>query len=124
MAELELGNLYDINKKNMEQFKPYDAILLKKKCNEVTKEIIDDLSSQFWMLLCREKYDYTIFHLVSIFDNEEFTEALFDCLNNRGKVLDISRKEDRNYEIWIKRYKDEEIVVYYLFNYQYGVIEV
>jgi hypothetical protein len=74
------------------------------------------------MLLCRERNDYTIFRLEDSIS--DFESALIECLNNRGKVLDITKQEDGNYEIWIRDNVTDDNVVYYLFNYNNAIIEV
>lgn len=118
-------NLYDLNKINMAQIKPYDVITLNRKCKETTKEIWDTFLQgcySYWMLLCRERNDYTIFRLEDSYC--DFCDALIECLNNRGKVLDITKQPDNNYEIWIRDTETDENFVYYLFDYSMGVITV
>ena len=118
-------NLYDFNKVNMAQIKPYDVITLNRICKKTVEDVwnrpvIKDYS--YWMLLCRERNDYTVFRLEN--NKEEFYSALLECLSNRGKVLDITKQPDNNYEIWIRDFDTDENVVYYLFNYSNAIIEV
>ena len=114
-------NFYDFNKVNMAQIKPYDPIALNRICQRAVDDIWQTLTP-YWMLLCRERNDYTVFRLKE--SKEEFFSALKECLTNRGKVLDITKQEDGNYEIWIRDFDTDENVVYYLFNYTNAVIEV
>ena len=58
------ANLYEINKASMAQIEPLDPIWFNKKCEHTAKEILKG-KSQYWMLLCRERYDITIFNLLS-----------------------------------------------------------
>lgn len=118
-------NLYDFNKANMAQIKPYDVITL----NRICKKTVEDIWGRFpqgtysyWMLLCRERNDYTVFRLEDSIS--DFESALKECLNNRGKVLDITKQLDNNYEIWIRDFDTDENVVYYLFDYNNAIIEV
>ena len=115
-------NLYDFNKANMAQIKPYDPIIVSRKCAEVANDIWDMERPSYWMLLCRERSDYTVFYLE--YDLEKLKSALIECLNNRGYVLDITKQDNGAYEIWIRDFDTDENVVYYLFNYEQGVIEV
>lgn len=77
------------------------------------------------MLLCRERNDYTVFHL---YQNQNpnppavAVQELWICLNNRGMVVDMDLQEAGGWEIWIKDGKDA--FVYYLFPFDEGVIEV
>ena len=117
--------LYDFNKINMAQIKPYDPIVLYKRCQEIAKEIYDagdKKVSNYWMLLCRERNDYTVFCIKQSLN--ELISALQDCFMNRGHVLDITKQPDNNYEIWIRDFDTNENVVYYLFDYNSAIIEV
>ena len=123
MSDIILGNLYDINKKAMKQVKPYDPFILNQECKKIAKEIWNTgRLPSYWMLLCRERNDYTIFLLEDSVN--DFKSALIDCFNNRGKVLDITKQPDNNYEIWIRDFDTKENVVYYLFDYNNAIIEV
>ena len=118
-------NLYDFNKINMAQIKPYDIITLNRRCKDITKEIWCSFlqgDHSYWMFLCRERNDYTVFRLENSIS--DFESALIECLNNRGKVLDITKQSDNNYEIWIRDFDTDENVIYYLFNYNNAIIEV
>lgn len=78
------------------------------------------------MLLCRERYDFTIFHM---YENQNpnppavAASELIQLIKSRGTVLSIERTEtDPNvWEIWIKI--DNEAFAYYLFNCDPFVIE-
>ena len=117
--------LYDFNKANMAQIQPYDDITLNKMCNQIANEIWNykDIDEKiYWMLLCRERNDYTIFCIQ--YNLNELIKAIRDCLKNRGYVLDITKQPDNNYEIWIRDFDTNENVVYYLFDYNNAIIEV
>ena len=122
-------SLYDFNKTNMAQIKPYDPITLNRMCGKAASEIWDSnfLAEEpkdkiYWMLLCRERNDYTIFCIEH--DVNELASAITECLTNRGHVLDITRQNDGNYEIWIRDFDTNENVVYYLFDYNNAIVEV
>lgn len=124
MAEQGLTvNMYEFNKVNMAQIKPLDVVFLNKKCIEAAKEIAGiNIKETYWMLLCRERSDYTIFHFKRCFT--DLYEALCECLRNRGDVLDFVKRDDGSYEIWIRNKETQENFVYYLFDYTEAVIEV
>ena len=104
----------------------------------LTKEQIDeikpDLEDWFnWtldgyaMLLCRERYDFTVFHL---YEKENpnppqiAVTELIDLLKNRGKILSIEKDSEtmnNAWEIWVKI--GEEAFAYYLFGCDDWVIE-
>lgn len=122
-SQLDTGfNLYDFNKVNMAQIKPYDPIVLNRMCGRIADDLWALEKPTYWMLLCRERNDYTVFRIES--DKEELKSALVECVSNRGMVLDISKQEDGAYEIWIRDIDTKDNVVYYLFDYNGGIIEV
>lgn len=122
MADVEMGNLYDMNKGIMKSQKP----LSKTKLREAKDKIkLFFLTDKYFMLLCHERRDYTIFNISKEDSSvEESAKILVDeCLVNRGEVLSIEKTEDDlAYEIWIRN--EEDIFCYYLFPYTQGVIEV
>ena len=125
IMEMPVINLYDFNKVNMANIKPYDVITLNRLCKKTAEDIWHTFKQgcySYWMLLCRERNDYTIFRLEDSIS--DFESALIECLNNRGKVLDITKQEDGNYEIWIRDNVTDDNVVYYLFDYNNAIIEV
>ena len=120
MADLDLGmDLYDFNKQAMNQEKPLDIIAL----HIIVKDMITDIygtKKPYWMLLCRERNDYTVFIPLTI---DGTYNDMLESLQNRGEVLSIDKQEDRNYEIWIRDIQTKENFVYYLFDYSFGVIK-
>lgn len=114
-------NMYEFNKANMAQVKPLDIIWFNQKCITTAKEIAA-VGTSYWMLLCREQNDYTIFHYYNSVD--DLADAINECLRNRGDVIDFVKRDDGNYEIWIRDRETKENFVYYLFNYNEAVIEV
>lgn len=121
-------NLYEFNQANMAQIKPLDTVALKRLCIRAAEQI---RQSDYWMLLNKERADYTLFHRTIGASDLELGEAIFETLTNRGKVIDFTECESGAYEIWIRipyvNEKYEEGVtdfVFYLFNYNIGIVEV
>ena len=75
------------------------------------------------MLLCRERYDFTVFHLYEL-QNENppniAAKELIKILQNRGYILSIEQEQDA-FEIWLSI--DKEVFAYYLFACDDWVIE-
>ena len=119
--EIDTGlSMYDINKNLMAQEKPLDPIAT----NRAVKDAADGVLASFkryWMLLCRERSDYTVFIINS---SKNLENELKETLLNRGQLLDITQQEDGNFEIWIRDPETKENFVYYLFDYSFGIIEV
>lgn len=115
-------NMYEFNKANMAQIKPLDTLWLIGKCNSIAKEIYE--KGHYWMLLCRERNDYTLFNINGSKDDKQLGSDIRECLMNRGYIIDLTTREDGSYEIWIRDKETEENFVYYLFDYTNAVIEV
>lgn len=119
MAEIDLGlSLYDFNKQGMAQEKPLDAIDF----NRQIINMIEDIAarSKYWMLLCRERNDYTVFIILT---KEGTVNEMLEALLNRGQILSIDKQKDGNYEIWIRDINTKENFVYYFFDYEFGIVK-
>ena len=118
--EIDTGvSMYEINKNLMAEDKPLDPIMINKVVKSTAKEILSSFK-KYWMLLCRERNDYTVF----IINGYNLEKELKETLLNRGYLLSIDKQDDGNFEIWIRDSITKENFVYYLFDYTFGVIEV
>lgn len=119
--EIDTGlTMYEINKNLMKEDKPLDPIAINIAVKKATDGVLASFK-KYWMLLCRERNDYTVF-IVNGSNNLE--KELKETLLNRGYLLSIDKQEDGNFEIWIRDSITEENFVYYLFDYTFGIIEV
>lgn len=126
MAEMNMGTLYDLNKnlvqKNINALE--EGVLNSKK--EIIKNFLRGTKDTYYMLLCHEQRDYTVFKINTLEDNKynEMISILIDeCLKNRGIIKSIELTKDKQaIEIWLMI--EEEAFVYYLFPYGEAVITV
>ena len=120
-AEIDTGlSVYDINKNLMSEEKPLDVIA----ANIAIKKAADEILASFktyWMLLSNERKDYTVF---IIKNSKKLEEELKETILNRGQLLDITKQEDGNFEIWVRDPDTNENFIYYLFDYTFGIVEV
>ena len=123
---VSLGTLYDFNKQILSKQKKlnqFEIDQIKLKIEEWFNWQIDGYA----ILLCRERYDFTIFHLYEKQNSNPCKIAvteLIDLLNNRGNILSIEKDSNtlnNAWEIWLEI--DKEIFVYYLFNCDDWVIQ-
>jgi len=113
-----LGTLYDMNKQLMLKEKPLDFMQINK-----VKDKIEDwfnwMLDGYAMLLCRERYDFTVFHLYEKGNKNPpavAAQELIEVLKNRGTILSIEKDNNINndaWEIWLNI--DGEVFAYYLF---------
>ena len=123
--EIEFGNLYDINKNLVKQneIKLSEGVLNSKK--EIIKNFINTPNHFYYMLLCNERKDYTIFDFKDFKTSEKCLDCakclVDECLINRGEIRGIDLTKDKDaIEIWMVI--DDEAYVYYFFPYDNGVI--
>jgi hypothetical protein len=124
MAEINSGvTLYDLNKDLLQNEKAISKTQLMKKRAEVI-DFFKEINNNYYMLLCNEQKDYTVFKT----DDKRIdtytiaADELILCLQNRGYILSIERTKDKAaMEIWMRI--DEYIFVYYLFGYDMGIID-
>ena len=119
-------NLYDYSKlfvNGMPEITEEDLKIGK----TLIKNYLRERKQEFYMLLCREIYDFTIFQNETQEDNwndEEFFSAILDCFANRNMAIkQINRAEDTSaIEIWVQ--VEEQPLCFYLFPYDLGVIKI
>lgn len=124
--KITIGNLYELNKQLLENEKPLSASKIREKTKSL-QTYFSQSSSAYFMLLCNDAKDYTLFHIINDETRIERTKKaageVIDCLSNRGEILSIEKvNESTAFEIWVRK-NDNSIFCYYLFNYDEGVIE-
>lgn len=112
-------SLYELNKQGFQ----YVPAISKEKTTEKLKEIGKWFKDKkYCMLLCRERYDYTVFNFIKKGYTQAALNDLRECINNRGKCLDIIYEDDKDaYEIWIRI--DKEVFMFLLFDCEDFIIE-
>jgi hypothetical protein len=94
------------------------------KAETTVKNFLSDNPSKYYMMLNNDEHYYTIYTFT---DNYRFTDMaaeIVDVATTLGEVKSIEISEDKHkVEFWITKGKDE-CIVYYLFDYAIGVIEV
>jgi hypothetical protein len=119
MSEVSMGTLYEFNKSAMSKDKKMSSF----KLTETLNKMIPFFSEHtYFMLLCHEQRDYTVFRLSSTEKEKNAIQDLKKCLINRGDILYIEKENINNaYEIWMRI--EDNIYVYYLFPYDEAIIE-
>ena len=123
--EIAVSTLYEINKSLVKQneVKLSETALNNKK--EIIKHFIEQTDNNYYMLLCNERKDYTIFDLWNVKLNDLIKPVdclINECLIPRGEIRGIDLTKDKQaIEIWMVI--DNEAYVYYFFPYNSGVIE-
>ena len=127
MSDISLGTLYDVNKNLVlkNEIELTDGVLNSKK--EIITNFMRQINNTYYMLLCNERKDYTVFKMNDK-DNDdsvrEIVSILVDeCLRNRGEIRGIDLTKDKDaIEIWL--IIEDEAYCYYFFPYDAAIIEV
>lgn len=122
-SKVSIGTLYDLNKAAVIK----EISLTGEKLEEKKPAIIDflkDKNNTYYMLLCNERRDYTVFRLKEENSINDLVNCLVnECLLNRGLIKGIDIIKDQGaIEIWLSI--DEEAFVYYFFPYDSAIIEI
>ena len=127
MGEIAIGTVYEMAKgaASAEAKMGKPALAQKKK---LLTQFFERQQNKYFMLLCKEQSDYTIFRFLGEKHKEEESKEaaailVDECLINRGDVIAIEEAEmPDTFEIWLRI--DGENYLYYLFPYDNAVIEV
>ena len=101
------------------KFWSVDSIEFNKKANEIAEKMI---SRHAWMLLCRERNDYTVFDNTDYSSKKKISKELIPTLHNRGSVIFMDEQKNGAWEIWIRDKVTCENFAYYLFDYSNAII--
>lgn len=126
-SEVSLGNLYDMNKQMMAQEPELDEEALLTKGALLTDWIRTHAAQQYFMMLCHERRDYTVFNIrprmtgISINQINSMVGDVVECLKNRGTLVGMDLQDDGVWEFWIN--DEGECFAFYLFPYGPAVLE-
>lgn len=131
---VEIGTLYDVNKNLVE--KNIEILTEEEIDNKRTliQDFISKTNNQYYMLLCNDKKDYTVFHrnknkngqywdVCEGYVGDRIDKILTkECLPNRGDIKSIELTKNKDaIEIWISI--EQESFCYYFFPYDNAAIE-
>lgn len=127
MSDISLGTLYDVNKNLVlkNEIELTDGVLNSKK--EIITNFMRQMNNAYYMLLCNERKDYTVFKMNDKDSDDSIREIVSilvnECLKNRGEIrgIDLTKGKDA-IEIWL--IIEDEAYCYYFFPYDAAIIEV
>ena len=59
-------------------------------------------------MLCRERYDFTVFRIV--YSRVDAVDEIIDVITSRGPVISIDKQEDNTWEMWVKDGEDDAVM--------------
>ena len=123
MANVEFSN-YDMHKQLYAQLKAPSEKILHERYVSIGAWFSTDPMCDYYMLMCKENSYYTVLHFKNMNYDKGMNEVQ-ELLESRGKVIDITYSQENDaYECWLKEKDTNEVSMYYLFKYDWGVIEV
>ena len=128
-SEISLGNLYEINKQLMEKEPVMSELAIADARSHIRRWLENKFSSKYFMLLCHELRDYTVFNLdktnswkkIPTAISLQVAKDIVECMTNRGQILAINQQEGEVWELWIRN--TDGCFAYYLFPYGEAVLE-
>lgn len=128
-SNVTLGNLYDMNKQIMDKEPPMESETIYEKGIQIETWLEKYGTNKYFMLLCHEQRDYTVFNLdktstwaqIPALNIRLAREDVLECLTNRGTLLAADLQPDDVWEFWIRN--DEGSFAYYFFPYGAAVLE-
>lgn len=113
---------YEMKKNLYSEVAPLDALLVTSNIKEISEKMINS-SSRYYMLLCNDRRDYTVFALDECSMAQKLKTELQETIQNRGEIIDMyDGCQDNSWEIWIR--DNGKCFCYILFEYDSGVIEI
>lgn len=133
MSDISLGTLYDVNKNLVlnGEIKLTEGVINSKK--EIIKNFLRRTGNTYYMLLCNERKDYTVFRK-GFYDEDMYSDdehqldeivniLVDECMMNRGEIRGIDLTKDKDaIEIWL--IIEDGAYCYYFFPYDAAIIEV
>ncbi len=125
MADIALGNAYDLNKNLLKQMDKPSKKSVKLQLASVGAWLSYNYKkNDYFLLYCREIHDFIIFYFQDQ-DYDKFIKELRECLETRGVILSIDYSHNNHYyECWVQSYDDEEPRMYTLFNCTDWVVKI
>lgn len=127
-TEIALGNLYELNKQIMMQTPALETNEINTAISHLEDWFKDKPTERYYMLLCHERRDYTLFNLdktaqwktIPLENIKDAAVDVMECLMNRGEVMSVELESTGAFEFWVR---DNECYAYYLFPYSAAVLE-
>lgn len=129
MADFDLNmTLYDANKSIMKTMAPVPEAKMKQDFAGIGAWMSKFVGTEYFMLMCKERSDFTLLHL----KNPNYLETIKELralLEERGTLLGVNYVHGEDcYECWVRveatEFQEAEVFMFMLFDAQWMVIEV
>lgn len=113
--------LYDINKSIVSQLPSKTTNGQLKEYKELISSIQENAG--YFMLLCNDIRYYTVIARTGDHSEQTFANTVIELLQEQGeiKLIDWNNEKHEAIECWIQ--KDNETIMFMLFDYDWGIVE-
>lgn len=117
--KLPLMSLYEMSKQIVANLPARTSYADLEPCRKILRKF---KHLGYYMLMCREDNYYTVIKVRKAKSPDKFEDLIIELLQVHGDIKDIDYDTDKkSLECWVQ--KDDEIKMFKLFPYSWGVIE-
>jgi len=123
--KITIGSLYEMNKQLFKQIKPPSEQIINLELANIGAWFSANINTKYYMLLCKERSDYTLFHLDN-FNYNKIIQELKEVLEERGDIMGFDFVHGENaYQCWVRERDDEhQVYMFMLFDADWMVVEI
>ena len=123
--KITVGSLYEMNKQLFKQIKPPSEQIVNLELANIGAWFSTNINTKYYMLLCKERSDYTLFHLDD-FNYNKAIQELKEVLEERGDIMGFDFVHGENaYQCWVRERDDEhQVYMFMLFDADWMVVEI
>lgn len=123
--KITIGSLYEMNKQLFKQIKPPSEQIINLELANIGAWFSANINTKYYMLLCKERSDYTLFHLDE-FNYNKLIQELKEVLEERGDIMGFDFVHGENaYQCWVRERDDEhQVYMFMLFDADWMVVEI
>lgn len=124
-AKVNAGSLYSMNKQLFKQLKPPSKAAIDLELANIGAWFSSNFETKYYMLLCKERSDYTLFHLEN-FNYDKAIQELREVLEERGDIMGFDFIHGENaYQCWVReRDEEHQVYMFMLFDADWMIVEI
>lgn len=124
-TRVSVGSLYEMNQQMFKQMKPPLPRKIDMDLANIGAWFSSNYGVQYFMLLCKERSDYTLFH-INDYNYSQAVQELREVLEERGEIMGFDFVHGENcYQCWVReRTENPEVFMFMLFDADWMVVEI
>ena len=124
-TKVTAGSLYEMNQQLFKKIKAPSKESIDIELANIGAWFSSNFKTKYYMLLCKERSDYTMFHLEN-FNYSKAVQELREVLEERGEIMGFDFIHGENaYQCWVReRDEDRNVYMFMLFDADWMVVEI